>query len=162
MKLRSSSFVTAIVTAIVTTAASIVTPASAEILTLCTNSTQSSATLEPFARTRFAGTLFPLSGHTRVEDDALIALWRDDEGFDILLNWGRRDQQSLRAEGAQVIGAAPSSELIHIMVAYESGALEHFLFNLDDDGAGELLRSMASDAAGGDSSDTDAICFKPR
>jgi hypothetical protein len=162
MKLRSSSFVTVIVTIIVTAAASIVTPASAEILTVCANSTQSSATLEPLPPTRFAGTLIPLSGHTRVEDDALIALWRDDEGFDILINWGGSDQQSLRAEGAQVIGAAPSSELVHLMVAYKDGALEHFLFNLDNDGAGELLRSVAPDAPGGASFDSEAICFKPR
>jgi hypothetical protein len=98
----------------------------------------------------------------RAEDDALIALWRDDEGFDILIDWGGSDQKSLRAEGAQVIGAAPSSEFVHLMVAYKSGSLEHFLFNLDGDGAGELLRSVASDAPDGASFDTDATCFKPR
>ena len=160
MKLCSSSFVTVIVTAIVTTAASIVTPASAEILTVCASSTQSSATPEPFSPSRFAGALIPLSGQIRVEDDALIALWQDDKGFDILVNWGGSDQHSLRAEGAQVIGSAQGSDLVHLMVAYNDGALEHFLFNLDD-GAGELLRSVASDAPGG-SSETDAICFKPR
>jgi hypothetical protein len=169
MKLRGSSFVTVIMTAIVTTAASIVTPASeivtpasAEILTVCANSTRSSATLEALPPTRFAGTLIPLSGQTRLKDDALIALWRDDEGFDILINWGGSDRKSLRAEGAQVIGASPSSSLVHLMVAYEGGTLEHFLFDLDDDGAGELLRSVASDVPDESSFDTNAVCFKPR
>jgi hypothetical protein len=47
------------------------------------------------------------------------------------------------------------------MVAYQDGALEHFLFDLDDKGAGELLRST-SDASGDVPSDSKAICLKPR
>jgi hypothetical protein len=162
MKLRSSSFVTAIVTAIVTTTASIVTPASAEILTVCANSTQSSASFERLPPGRFASTIIPLSGQARIEDDALIALWRDDKGFDILVNWHESDEHSLRAEGAQVIGAAPSPALVHLMVAYPDGALEHFLFSLNDKGAGELLRSASSDAPGASSFESNAICVKPQ
>ena len=41
----------------------------------------------------------------------MVALWRDDIGFDVLINWGETDQHSLRADGAQIIGAAPNSEL---------------------------------------------------
>ena len=162
MKLRSSLFVTAFVTAIVTTAASIMTPASAEILTVCASSTQSFATPEPLPPSRFVGALIPLSGQVRVEGNALIALWRDDDGFDILLNWGGSDQQSLRAEGAQVIGAAQGSELVHLMVAYADGALEHFLFDLDDNGAGELLRSAAPETRAASPSESVATCLKPR
>ena len=162
MKMCGSAFVTVIVTAIVTTAAAIVTPASAEILTVCANSTQSSAAPDRLPPSRFASTIIPLSSGTRIEDDALIALWRDDEGFDILVNWGQGDQHSLRADGAQVIGAAPGSPLVHLMVAYKDGALEHFLFDLDDAGSGELLRSGASDASGASSFDSNAICLKPR
>ena len=79
----------------------------------------------------------------------MIALWRDDDGFDVLMNWGETDQHSLRADGAQIIGAAPSSELVHLMVAHGDGGLEHFLFSLDEDGSGELLRSRGPDVPGG-------------
>ena len=48
MNLRDSLIVTAIVTAIVTVAASIVTAASARVLTICAKPTQSLATPDPF------------------------------------------------------------------------------------------------------------------
>ena len=92
----------------------------------------------------------------------MIALWHDDDGFDVLVNWGETDEHSLRADGAQIIGAAPGSDLVHLMVAYGDGALEHFLFSLDKDGSGELLRSGASDAPGGSTFDSaNAVCVKP-
>jgi hypothetical protein len=161
LKLRSSSIVTVIVTVIVTTAASIVTPASAEILTVCANSTQSSAGPEPRPVRRLADAIIPLGGRSDEESEAMVALWRDDSGFDILMNWGETDQHSLRADGAQIIGTAPSAEVVHLMVAHD-GALEHFLFSLDEDGAGELLRSAASDAAGASAFGSNAVCVKPR
>jgi hypothetical protein len=91
-----------------------------------------------------------------------VALWRDEEGFDILINWGRSDEQSLRAEGAQVSGDAPSSVFVHLMVAYADGELEHFLFDLDESGAGELLRTAAPDAPAASPSESIATCLKPR
>jgi hypothetical protein len=161
MKLRSSSIVTAIVTVIVTMAASIVAPASAEILTVCANSTQSSAAPERLPARRLADAIIPLGGRTDDGSEAMIALWHDDSGFDVLMNWGETDQHSLRADGAQIIGAAPSSELVHLMVAHD-GALEHFLFNLDEDGSGELLRSTASNDSGASAfGSANAICVKP-
>ena len=36
-----------------------------------------------------------------------LALWRDADGFDILLNWGAQNQLSLRAKGANVMGSSP-------------------------------------------------------
>jgi hypothetical protein len=161
MKLRSSSIVTAIVTAIVTTTASFVTPASAEILTVCANSTQSNASREPLPSRRLADSIIPLSGRADADENALIALWQDDSGFDILVNWGESGQHSLRAEGAQIIGAAPSSALVHLMVAHGDGGLEHFLFSLDDEGAGQLVRSLAGEVPGAAAGSTNAICVKP-
>src|ERR1041385_6931440 len=35
---------------------------------------------------------------------APLALWHYAQGFDVLLNWGERNQQSLRAAGADIIG----------------------------------------------------------
>ena len=86
----------------------------------------------------------------------MIALWRDDSGFDVLINWGEPDERSLRADGAQIIGGSPSSDLVHLMVAHAEGDLEHFLFNLGEDGSGELLRSSAS----GEPS-VPSVCTKP-
>ena len=163
MKLRSSSIVTAFVTTIMTTTALFVTPASAEILTVCANSTHSSAAPERLPSKRLAGTIIPLGSRTEAEDEALIALWRDDNGFDVLMNWGETDQHSLRAEGAQIIGAAPSSELVHLMVAHGDGGLEHFLFKLDENGSGQLLRSLAADVPGAPAPrSANAVCVKPR
>jgi len=50
--------------------------------------------------------------------------------------------------------------LIHLMVAGGAGSLEHFLFSLDDDGAGELLWSRASDDS--DSHTSRSVCTSPR
>lgn len=156
MNLHSLPIVTVIVTAIVTVIASIVTPASAEILAVCANSTQS-ATGSEWSRP-LAGAIIPLGGRVDDSDRTMIALWRDEAGFDVLINWGETDEHGLRAEGAQIIGAAPSPELVHLMVAHAEGQLEHFLFNLHEDGSGELMRSSAF----GDSNATsNAVCMKP-
>jgi hypothetical protein len=161
MKLHSSPIVTAIVTVIVTAAASIVTPASAQVLTVCANPAQSSATPDRFPTRRLADAIIPLSGRANTDEDALIALWQDDNGFDIVVNWGESNQHSLRADGAQIIGMAPSSELVHLMVAHSDGGLEHFLFHLDVNGSGELVRSLASDVPASAPVSSNAVCVKP-
>ena len=159
MNLRVLPIVTVIVTAIVTMATSFVTPASAEILTVCANSTQSSAASEWLPSRSLADAIIPLGGRTDPSNAAMIALWRDDIGFDVLVNWGETGEHSLRADGAQIIGAAPSSDLVHLMVAHAEGDLEHFLFSLHEDGSGELMRSSASD--GGPAAPSNAVCAKP-
>ncbi len=158
MNLRRSSIVTGIVTAFVTIATSIVTPASAEILTVCANPTQSAAGSEWLPSRRLADAIIPLSGRVDQSNAEMIALWRDDSGFDLLINWGETKQHSLRADGAQIIGAASSSELVHLMVAHVEGELEHFLFSLREDGSGELMRSSA---AGDADAPANAVCMKP-
>ena len=155
MKLHSSPIVTAIVTVVVTAAVSVATPAWAQILTVCANPAQSSATGERFPSRPLADAIIPLGGRSDAADDSLIALWKDDNGFDILVNWGKSSQHSLRADGAQILGMAPDPELVHLMVAHSDGGLEHFLFSLDLNGSGELLRSPS------EGSDTSAVCVKP-
>lgn len=159
MKLRSSSIVTAIVTAIVTTAGSFVTPASAELVTVCASSTQSEAR-ESLPSSRLAA-IIPLGGQSRADEDSLIALTRDETGFDLIVNWGESSEHSLRAEGAEIVGAAPDAELVDLMVAHHNGTLEHFLFNLDENGSGELLRISASEFPSA-SNDSDSVCVRPR
>lgn len=161
MKLRVSWIVTVFVT-IVTATPSFVTPAAAEILTVCTSSTQTSAAPEPFPSRRLAGSIIPLGSRIAAEDDTLIALWRDAEGFDLLMNWGEADQHSLRADGAQIIGTSPNSELVHLMVGHGDGGLEHFLFKLDESGAGQLLRSSTAEVPGASApTSANAVCVKP-
>jgi hypothetical protein len=158
MNLRVSPIMTGIVTAIVTVAASFVTPASAEILTVCANSTQSSVASEWLPSRSLADAIVPLGGRMDSTDATMVALWRDDVGFDVLINWGETNEHSLRADGAQIIGAVPSSDLVHLMVAHAEGDLEHFLFSLQEDGSGELTRSSAS---GGPDALSNAVCVKP-
>ena len=146
-----------IVTAIVTVAASIVTPAAAEILAVCANSAQSSESSANSGWSRpLASAIIPLGGRLDESNSAMIALWRDDSGFDVLINWGESSEHSLRTDGAQIIGGAPSSGLVHLMVAHAEGELEHFLFNLNEDGSGELMRRSAS----GDPA-APSVCTKP-
>jgi len=156
MKLRSSPIVTAIVTVIVTGGASVSVPAAAQVLTVCASSAQSSTIPERLSTHRLADSIIPLGGRSDAADDFLVALWKDDKGFDILVNWGTSHQHSLRADGAQILGMAPGPELVHLMVAHSDGALEHFLFSLSANGSGELLRSASNDGP-----DANSICVKP-
>jgi len=155
MTLRSTQIVTAIVTIIVTTCASIVTPASAQLLTVCASPAQSHAAPDRFPSRALADALIPLGGRANTAGDALIALWHDENGFDILLNWGDEDQHSLRREGAEILGDSPTFDIVHLIVVRE-GQLEHFLFDLDERGSGELLRSAAEGA------DESSVCIPPR
>jgi len=143
--------VTAIVTAILTVAA--VKPVSAEIVTVC-----------QAAESIASPALFRLSGLAQPERVGLLALSRDERGYDILENWGQSNQRSLRADGDDILGLPLSDELVHLMVEHKGGSLEHFLFSLDEQGAGELLRTAEGDAlsaeAGGVSSK--ATCTRPR
>jgi hypothetical protein len=157
MKIRSVPTVTVFVTAIVTAIMTITSvPASAEIVTVC--GTTADASRNP--ATIFSGPLQRLGGRAEPEIESLIALWRDDQGFDILLQWGETGQHSLRSEGAHIVGMSPDLAFVHLLVA-QDGALEHFLFNLDEQGSGELVRSGVDDAAGAGLGDAPAACVKP-
>ncbi|HMI98079.1 MAG TPA: hypothetical protein VK479_16340 [Micropepsaceae bacterium] len=146
---------------IVTVLALFVTPAVADILTVC-----SRPDLTPLSATQMA----PLAKLSQAFADARlgsatgaasqVALARDDKGFDVVLNWHGEGEQSLRASGADIFDMALGDNLIHLMIAGGAGGLEHFLFSLDDDGAGELLWSRASDDA--DAHTSRSVCTSPR
>jgi len=91
-----------------------------------------------------------------------LALWHDAKGFDVVLNWGLKDQHSLRAEGADIMANELGTELIHLLVARPGTKnLEHFVFSLNDDAAGELIWDASSDAPESDNELVTA-CFKPK
>jgi hypothetical protein len=146
---------------IVTVLALFVTPALAEVVTVC-----SRPNLTPLAATHIA----PLAKLSQAFADARlgsatgamsrVALARDDKGFDVVLNWHDEGEQSLRASGADILDMALGNNLIHLMVAGGADGLEHFLFSLDDDGAGELLWSRASDDS--DAHTSRSVCTSPR
>jgi len=147
-------FVTPIVTAIVT-------PAMADVVTVCAR-----PNLAALPATQMA----PLANLSQAFADARlapatgavsrVALTRHDKGFDVVLNWHDEGEQSLRASGADILDTTLGDNLIHLMVAGGAGSLEHFLFSLDDDGAGELLWSRASDDS--DSHTSRSVCTSPR
>ena len=90
-----------------------------------------------------------------------LALWRDAKGFDVVLNWGLKDQHSLRAEGADIMANELGAQLIHLLVVrMETKSLEHFVFSLDDDAGGELIWDASSDT--GNDSELVTACIKPK
>ena len=134
-------------------------PASAEILAVCGN-LNSSASRAPAAILSSS----QLGEATSSAPKAQLALVRDSEGFDLLLNWGELNQKSLRAEGADILGNEMGANVVHLIVARaRTGSLEHFLFSLRDSGLGELLWSA------GDTKDeeteivtAESVCIRPR
>ncbi len=69
-----------------------------------------------------------------------LALWRDANGFDLIIGWGRNDQISLRAEGAEIMGNEMGPDFVHIIVARaRSHGFEHFIFSFDPDMDGRLI-----------------------
>jgi hypothetical protein len=157
MKRAGSPIVTAIVTAIMTAAALQVTPAMAEVVTVC-GAPSSVGAMQPSV---LASPLQRLGAQEDSDIDTLLALWRDENGFDILLRWGENGEYSLRDQGAEIIGASPTLNFVHLMVARAS-QLEHFLFSLDEGGSGELLRSVSEDEGGQSAALSNAICVRPK
>src|SRR5712671_5479657 len=151
-----------IVTVLVLFVTPFVTPAMADVVTVCARPNLAAALpatqMAPLAKLSQAfadARLAPTTGAV-----SRIALARDDKGFDVVLNWHDEGEQSLRASGADILDTTLGDNLIHLMVADGAGSLEHFLFSLDDDGAGELLWSGASDDS--DASTSRSVCTSPR
>lgn len=114
--------------------------ASAEVLAVC----GASAGYSQAAIT--TGSVHPDSAVTMP-----LALWRDAKGFDLLVNWGQNNQQSLRAAGADIVGNELGSQLIHLVVIRpDSHGLEHFLFSFENGSAGELIWNASSETPAAD------------
>ncbi len=138
----------------------IATPATAEILAVCGKINRQAAA---------HGAVTILSSAQTGEDaasapQAQLALVRDGQGFDLLLNWGDSNQRSLRAEGADIVGNELGADLVHLVVARaKAHRMEHFLFSLRDYGFGELVWTAASDAKS-DASEivtAESVCVRP-
>jgi hypothetical protein len=145
---------------IVTVLALFVTPAVGEVVTVCSKLNLTplpAAQIAPLAKLsrELAGARF----QSATGAVSQIALARDDKGFDVVLNWHDEGERSLRASGADILDMAVGANLIHLMVA-GGDSLEHFLFSLDDHGAGELLWSSASGDT--DARTTRSVCTGPR
>jgi hypothetical protein len=129
---------------LVLTAAAIAfaTPASAKVLTVCGGLPGLEAEApeaRPFAAFAYAG-----SGV--LVRPARIALTEDAAGYDIHLNWGETNERSLRDAGAQILSMGLDVGIVHLMVARsEASPVEHYLFQLDIAGRGELLSGQDSD-----------------
>jgi hypothetical protein len=89
-----------------------------------------------------------------------IALTRDERGFDLILNWHQRDEHSLRAAGVDILGMELGS-LIHLMVAGSQEPVEQYLFNIDEDGSGDLLWNAGSSQRE-DEASAKFACAQPR
>ena len=139
----------------------IASPVSAEVLAVCGN-LNAQLSRAPAAILSSAQGLpeavFPAA-------QAQLALVRDSEGFDLLLNWGELNQKSLRAEGADILGNEMAANFVHLVVARnKTGSLEHFLFSLRDQGFGELLWTAAPDSKSDDAEivTAESVCVRPQ
>jgi hypothetical protein len=135
----------------------VASPATAEILTVCQSANTPAAS-------PVIGSLLRVRNLADAEATGLIALSQDERGFDIVENFGQSSQHSLRDSGDEILGLPLSNELVHLVVEHQGGGLEHFLFSLDEEGTGELLRSAEGDALSADANgvSSTAMCTRPR
>jgi hypothetical protein len=83
-------------------------------------------------------------------DSGQIALVSDESGYDVVMNYGSRDEESLRSQGADILAMGAGDAFVHLLVSSDGGATtEHFIFAEDHDGLGNLIwgQSPADDAA---------------
>jgi hypothetical protein len=149
-----------IVTAIVSAFFAISTAAAVDTITVCQlNGTH--ARIASFGEDFQLSRLLALpAGNIDVAGNDSIALTRDERGFDLILNWHQRAEHSLRAAGVDVLGMELGS-LIHLMVPSSQERVEQYLFNLDEDGSGDLLWNSGASQRDDDTS-VKFACAKPR
>ena len=141
-------------------------PASAEILFVCGGAAATDAAFSgssEFSRLMAPTRISTASGNAI--PDGQIALSQDENGYDLVLNWGETNAQSLRDAGASITGTGFGTSLVHLVVARsETAPLEHFIFREDRNRLGELVwaqgpdSNTSSDAA---SLEHQAICVLP-
>ena len=151
---------TALLTVTATLSAFLSAPAAAtEIVTIC--GSQPAIVQAPSGSRDFQlSRVLALSAEsTNPIGNTSIALLRDERGFDLVVNWHQQGEHSLRAAGADILGMDLGS-LIHLMVADEQKHIEHYLFSLDEDGAGDLLWN--SESLREDDAPSSFACTKPR
>jgi hypothetical protein len=134
--------------------------AAAEIMTVCRIHGGESPTASVGGDFRLLGRLAFSTESVDPAATASIALTRDERGFDLIVNWRQENEHSLRAAGADILGMELGS-LIHLMVPGDQGRIEHYLFNLDEDGSGDLLWNREASLREDDTSSS-FVCTKPR
>jgi hypothetical protein len=157
---RRLTVTTAMASALIATAFAAVPAAAApEVMTVC--GIQQAGLSKPSGNSGFQ--LSSLSGLSAEGTGSLgtesLALTRDHDDFDIIVNWHQADEHSLRAAGVDVLGMDLGG-LVHLMVALSPEHIEHYLFNLDDDGSGDVLLSRGSSLREDDA--LSLACTKPR
>ena len=116
--------------------------ASAEVLTVCTAPDTALVQNSFFTAPAFSSPgLAGRPDHPNLPASHQIALARDADGYDIILNWSEDNQRSLRQAGAQIFGMELGSDLVHLIVSRNPESLEHFVFHLNAKEHGELLWS---------------------
>lgn len=144
-----------------------VTPAAAEVMFVCANPDAPDIASSPSSQALEAFQLQPVSASLRPKmQGEQIALWRDLDGFDLLLNWNRQDEISLKESGVGIIGNAMGDGFVHLLVSYtEDTPIEHLIFSADHDGLGKLTLVTASSDESGSSQDavhdTSTVCVTP-
>ena len=145
----------------------IASPSSAEILFVCGNPNVSDAEASRGGHALRNFELQPVSAMPRPQMNGdQIALWKGEDGFDLLINWNQAEEFSLKKSGANVVANAFGVDFVHLLVAYpEQPAIEHFIFAAEPDGFGNLIwtRGPADDETQANSASlqSSAMCVTP-
>jgi hypothetical protein len=143
------------------------TPAAAEVMFVCANPDAPKASSSRSAQAMGVLELQPVSASPRSKmQGEQIALWRGDDGFDLILNWNRRDEISLKKTGVAIVGNAVGDGFVHLLVSYtEDTPVEHLIFTAEHDGLGKLtwVTALSDDAEASENAirDTSTVCVTP-
>jgi hypothetical protein len=134
------------VAVLVAAALGLASPALGKVLTVCGGVPESLAASRADLPATRPYAAFAFAAPDTLVRPARIALTADETGYDIRLNWGEQNEQSLRSAGAEILSAGPDESLVHLMVARtQLSPVEHYLFQLDAAGKGELLSGQDTD-----------------
>jgi len=134
---------TRLLLAIAATVTILATPASAKILFVCGGAAQPEA---DFSNRSDLSRLFEATRISTTADagnlSGQVALFEDENGYDVVLNWGEDNQQSLRDSGASILGNGFGTSLVHLMVSRGADEpLQHFVFSEENNRLGQLVHT---------------------
>lgn len=104
-------------------------PLSAEVLTICRTPGSPAAASPAIMNPGLPAAL---------QSATALALIRDEDGYDVVINEGAAGEKSLRGAGATILGRKTGA-FVHLLVIGADESAVHFLFDLDRSGAGALL-----------------------
>jgi hypothetical protein len=134
---------TRLLLALAATVTILATPASAKILFVCGGAAQPEA---DFSNRSELSRLFEATRISATTDagglEGQVALFEDENGYDVVLNWGEDNATSLRATGASILGNGFGTSLVHLMISRGDDApLEHFVFSEENNRLGQLVHT---------------------